>query len=418
MSKISPQRHRGIEENPPFLPTRRTLCLCGALFLLLGGTLVAQEAPEPEFDLIGSTTQKLAYTAPDWKTDVTAAWGFTADLKPKFTFDAVSFQADTSWTFPLSASLVATAPTVAVYEAYFRLRPTDSLDVTLGQKRFALGVGQTFTVGDSLNPVVGFFDQKTGFRGVTAEWSPVSWASVSAALSTEGAVPGTAGGPDLGAAAQLSLLLDQWQLTASAVGRKDVSFTPALGVSYDFFGIIFTAEGAAEFLPQGVRPDGALSTWKAPEAWNEPALSASAGARWLMTLGDWDLTVAGEYLHWAQGWTNAETDDWKVAVAQAPAAALPQLQAVRKALPLRSRENAFFRASVGTGGEFLASGFAAVDLQDQSWLGQASVVWTPWDNLDLAVTLQAVSGAEGSSWQYLNPNKDRYQASLATTYHF
>lgn len=381
--------------------------LCGSLLALMTVSLVAQEAPEPRFDLIGSTTQKLAYTAPDWEADPVAGWTFTADLKPKFTFDAVTFQADTNWTFPLTASLTPDTPAVSVYEAYFRLRPTDSLDVTFGQKRFALGVGQTFTVGDSLNPVVGFFDQKTGFRGATADWSPVSWASVSAAVDPD----------DLGGAAQVSLLLGQVQLTTSAVAREDVTFNPAVGISYDLFGIIFTAEGAAEFLPQGPRPDGAVSTWKAPKAWSEPAVSASAGARWVLTLGDWDLTLAGEYLHWAQGWTEDETDAWKAAVAVA-GPTLPQLQAIRKALPLRSQENAFFRASFGSGGEFLASGFAAVDLQDHSWLGQASVVWAPWDNLDLTANLQTVSGESGTSWQFLNPNKDRYQASFATTYHF
>jgi hypothetical protein len=88
------------------------------------------------------------------------------------------------------------------------------------------------------------------------------------------------------------------------------------------------------------------------------------------------------------------------------------------ALPLRSRENAFFRFSAVSGTEFSAAAFAAVDLQDQSVLSQETVTWTPWDNLDLTATLQAVSGQSGTSWEFLNPNKDRYQASLATTYHF
>lgn len=382
-----------------------------ALLLVLPFSVAAQEAPAPEFDLIGSATQKLTFAAPDW-TAGGSVWAFTADLKPKFTFGPVSFQADSTWTLPMTASLTASPPTVAVPEAYFRLRPTDSFDVTLGQKRFSLGVGQTFTVGDSLNPVIGFFDQKTGFRGATAEWSPVSWASASAAVSTE---QGSAEAP-VTAAAQVSFLLDQLQLTVSAVGRKDVTFNPAVGVSYDLFGIILTAEGAAEFLPRGVRPSGPAAAWKAPQAWTEPALSASAGARWTPTLGDWDLTLAGEYLHWAQGWNSEETDAWKAAAVPGPS--LPLAKAARAALPLRSRENAFFRVLVSTGGVFSVSAFAAADLQDLSVLGQGSVVWTPWDNLDLTATLQGVSGQAGTSWEFLNQNKDRYQASLATTYHF
>jgi len=381
-----------------------------AILILMTLPLAAQEEPSPGFDLIGDVSQKYTASAPQWSSSPSSTWAFATDLKPKFTFGPASFQADSTWTLPMTASLVAVAPVVAVSEAYFRIRPTDSLDLTFGQKRFALGVGQTFTVGDSLNPVIGFFDQKTGFRGATAEWSPVSWASVSAAVSTE---KGTTDSP-LAAAAQGSLLLDLVQLTASVVGKKDGTFNPALGLSYDLFGVIVTAEGAAEFLPQGVRPSGLASTWKAPEAWNSPALSASGGARWAATLGDWDLTLSGEYLHWAQGWSADETDAWKMAL-KTPAA--PLAMAARMALPLRSQENAFFRAILATG-SVSASGFAAVDLQDQSVLSQGSVVWTPWDNLDLTATLQAASGASGASWEFLNSNKDRYQASFSTTYHF
>lgn len=406
-SNKGPDCHPSI---PPFAPSHLRGFLLSTLVLLLALPLTAQEAPEPEFDLIGSTTQKFTLTAPEWSATTATTWAMTIDLKPQFTFGPVSFQADSTWTLPMTASLNASSPTVVIPEAYFRLRPTDSLDVTFGQKRFSLGVGQTFTVGDSLNPVIGFFDQKTGFRGATAEWSPVSWASVSGAVSTE---KGSADAP-VTAAVQTSLLLDQVQITASAVGRKDATFNPALGLSYDLFGFILTAEGAAEFLPQGVRPSGLANTWKAPEFWSSPAVSASAGARWALTLGDWDLTLAGEYLHWAQGWTADETDAWKAALKIAP----PLAMKARAALPLRSQENAFLRVILATGGVFSVTGFAAVDLQDQSLLGQGSVVWTPWDDLDLVTSLQAVSGQTGTSWEYLNPNKDRYQASLATTYHF
>jgi hypothetical protein len=396
---------------------RRTVPAFAFLFFALSPLVSAQDAPEgpvPGFALIGSVTQKVAPNAPDWATAPVTAWAFTTDLSPKFTFGPVVFTASSTWTLPITANLTAGTPTVVVPEAYFRISPTPSLDLTFGQKRFNLGVGQTFTVGDSLNPVIGFFDQKTGFRGATAEWSPVSWASASAAVSTEG---GTAASP-VTAAGQAAFLFDKLQLTASVVGARDRTFNPSLGASYDLAGVIVTAEGAAEFLPQGKRPSGPVATWSAPDAWTSPALSASAGARWTVTLFDIDWTVSGEYLHWGQGWTSDETDTWKAAWAQAAGPAKAPLQGLRMALPLRSRENAFFRFSAVSGTEFSAAAFAAVDLQDQSVLSQETVTWTPWDNLDLTATLQAVSGQSGTSWEFLNPNKDRYQASLATTYHF
>lgn len=362
-------------------------------FCALG--LGAQEAPEPEFDLIGSTTQKVSVTSAGWDEQPTAAWAFAADLKPRFTYGPASFRADTSWTLPLSASLVAEVPRVAVYEAYFRVTALEGLDLTFGQKRLALGVGQRFTVGDSINPVVGLFDQKTGFRGATAEWSPLSWASVSSGLSVEG--------DQAEGALQLSFLLDELQVTASAVAGE-TTFNPALGLSADVAGIILTGEVAAEFLPQGVRPSS--QPWEAPEAWTEPAPSASVGARWEPSLGDWDWSLSAEYLHWGQGWSDAETEAWE--------------DAGRPALPgaFRHRENAFFKVSTSTGGTFSTSAFAVVDLQDASALGQGLVTWAPWDNLELVVELLVALGDEGTSWEFVNAQQHRYQASFAMTYHF
>jgi len=105
---------------------------CGApLFVwglfLLALPLAAQEAPEPEFELIGSATQKFTVTASEWSATPVSSWAFTADLKPQFTFGPVSFQADSTWTLPMTASLTPATPTVVVPEAYVRLRPIDSL---------------------------------------------------------------------------------------------------------------------------------------------------------------------------------------------------------------------------------------------------------------------------------------------------
>ena len=400
---------------PSVVHRTRGPALLLALCLFAAPAFAQEAAPEPDFSLLGDVTQKTTYSSTAWAEAATSAWAFTVDLRPRFEYGAVVFQADSTWNLPLTANLTAQIPTVVVPEAYFRVSATDSLDLTVGQKRFNLGVGQTFTVGDSLNPVMGFFDQKTGFRGATAEFSPVSWASFSGAVSTEGGRSN-----DLVGAGQVSFLLEQLQLTGSLVARKDVTFNPSLGASYDLFGVILTGETAAEFLPQGVRPSGLASTWKAPKAWGEPAWSTSAGARWtvgLTPLGltDVDLTLSGEYLHWAQGWTKDETTVWKTALSTPLA---PLAKAARKALPLRSQENAFFRLSLTSGTVFSLSGFAAVDLQDQSVLGQGAATWAPWDNFELSFALKMALGDSGSTWEFLDQNKTLYEASLSTTYHF
>jgi hypothetical protein len=85
---------------------------------------------------------------------------------------------------------------------------------------------------------------------------------------------------------------------------------------------------------------------------------------------------------------------------------------------VRGQENAFFRFSAASGTEYALTAFAAVDLQDASVLAQGTATWAPWDNFEVGVTLLTAGGDAGSSWEFVNPNKDRYQVSFATTYHF
>jgi hypothetical protein len=369
--------------------------------------------PVPSFNLIGDVGQTVYETAPDWGQAPGSSWTFTSDLKPKFTYGPVTFVADTAWILPMTASLTYSTVQATIYEAYFRITPVANIDLTFGQKHYNIGVGQAVTVGDSINPVTGFFDQKTGFRGATAEWSPNSATSVSAALSTENS--------DLTGAGQVSLLLDKLQLTASLVsdGQKAKTFNPAVGTSYDFSGVIVSAEGAAEFLPQGPVPTEANpSAWSAPAAWTSPALSGSAGARYTLTVGDWDYTLSGQYLHWGQGWTTDQTNDWNSASAK--------YGAPRPLFPVRSQENAILQFSAVSGTTWNLSTLAVVDLQDQSFIGQAKAEWDPWDNVELDLSFLLAQGTSGSTYQYLPEDpllnltspQSRYQVSFSTTYHF
>jgi len=381
------KRNLGSERHPVLFPkvlVSRSLLrvsrFCGEiLFLLgvLGGTVAAED--KPEFSLIGDVSQKVAYTSTDWGYADATAWTFQTNLRPQFTYGKVSFTADTAWYLPLTASLTPDVPKATVYEAYFRVTPVESLDLTFGQKHYNLGVGQIFTVGDTINPAISFFDQKTGFKGATAEWSPASWVSVSGAYST-----GVR--PDQGVAAgQVSALLDQWQLTASAVGGKS-TLNPGAGLSYDLFGVILTAEGAAEFRPAG-------------EPMTTPKLSGSTGARYTATLtDDWDLTVAGQYLDWANA--GARTN--------------PEARGIAHS------KNAFLQVQASAGTVFALATLVGFDLEDNSVLHQTVLTWTPWDNVDFVATVQTAKGDEGTVWEFLGPPpaRDRYLVSLATTYHF
>ncbi len=374
----------------------RKLLICVFVMLPLG--LWADDL-KPEFKLIGDVSQQVSYTSQNWDTPNSVNWLFQTDLKPTFTYGPVSFTADTTWYLPLDASQLPDKIQLTIYEAYFRITPVESLDLTFGQKHYNIGVGQIFTVGDTINPVIGFFDQKTGFRGFTAEWSPASWVSASAALSTgtnmEAFDPTnqpTASDPvswtQGTAAGQVSVLLDKLQLTGSAVTGKQ-TLNPALGASYDLYGFILTGEGAAEF-----RPDS--------ETASPPRVSGSGGVRYTATLtDDWDLTLATQYLYWANA--GAVSDFAARGIAHT--------------------KNAFFQLQLTGGTQFSVATLVILDLQDHSALHQTVVTWTPWDNIDFVATFQNATGNTGDALQYvydqLPPyNYHKYIASLGTTYHF
>ncbi len=381
----------------------------------------AASGPTPQFQLIGDVSQTLAQASPEWGQAPGVTWAFNSDLKPKFTYGPLVFLADTTWALPMTASLAYSNVQATIYEAYFRVTPLPNLDLTFGQKHYNIGVGQVVTVGDSINPVTGFFDQKTGFRGFTAEWSPTSATSVSTALSTENS--------DLTAAGQISYLLDKLQLTASLVsdGTKAKTFNPAVGTSYDLVGVILTAELGAEFLPQGVVPSGTNpATWTAPSAWTQPALSGSGGARWTVTVSDIDYTLSGQYLHWGQGWTKDQSSDWNAATQSPSVPVRVAAQTARPRFAVRGQENAIFQLSATSASTWTVSGLTVVDLQDQSFIGQTSAVWDPWDNVEFGLALLFAQGSNGSTYQALPPDpllnltaaQSRYQLSFSTTYHF
>ena len=395
----------------------------GVLFLGLASlSLSAQD--EPRFNYVADAGQILLGSAPDWNAGATAQWLLDLNGRLSFSQGATAFILDGSAYLPLGNSLQTGQALFDVAEAYVRLTPFPGLDLTFGKKRLNLGVGQTFTVGDSINPAINFFDQKSGFRGATWAWSPNAWFGWTGGISLERELGNTLGGTgtsptfsanNLAGATQLSVQTGRFQGTASLCFSPSQTFNPALGVSYDVSGVILTAEGAVEFLPQGLVPaSGPVSTWTAPTAWTQPAPSGSVGARYTWSVGDVDLTLQGETLYWGQGWTSSQ-------VAQANALPGTTVSALRPAL--RDRYNAIFHLDANSSNTFDLAGFCLVDLQDASTLYQASLTLYPWDSLDLVGIFQAATGAVTDAWNSVplpppSMQTARYVVTFQTRYHF
>lgn len=211
-----------------------------------------------------------------------------------------------------TTALPSFAPLITVYEAYARLDMGNWGQLFVGKRRMGLGIGSTFAPGDLVDPRSGFWDQKTGFRGLDFAASLGSdfalrlamsldrnfeaWAAgvhaktapVSPALAQAyaGALDGASGPADprlITWAGSTDAQFGSLQLSAAGVYRPDSVERPSLGLSYDLDGLILQGEGAAEF-----SADGAAAPTK-------PDWYGTAGLRW-MASGDSDsLSVTLDY---------------------------------------------------------------------------------------------------------------------------
>jgi hypothetical protein len=211
-----------------------------------------------------------------------------------------------------TTALPSFSPLITVYEAYARLDMGNWGQLFVGKRRMGLGIGSTFAPGDLVDPRSGFWDQKTGFRGLDFAASLGSdfslrmamsldrnfeaWAAsvhaktapASAALAQPyaGALDGASGPADprlITWAGTADAQLGSLQLSAAGVYRPDSVARPSLGLSYDLDGLILQGEGAAEF-----SADGAASPTK-------PDWYGTVGLHW-MASGDSDsLSVALDY---------------------------------------------------------------------------------------------------------------------------
>ena len=233
-------------------------------------------------------------------------------------------------------SLPAFTPAITIYEAYARLDMGNWGQIFVGKRRMGLGIGSVFAPGDLVDPRSGFWDQKTGFRGfdfaaslgsdfalraaLSLDRNFEAWAAGVRAKSAAGAAavagaavttstttsalaasPSTSPTPGQiysaaldGAAGPADPRLFTWagsadaqlgslQLSAAAVFRPGAVERPSLGFSYDLDGLIFQAEGAAEF-----SADGAASPTK-------PDWYGTAGLHWTIAGDSDNLSLALDY---------------------------------------------------------------------------------------------------------------------------
>lgn len=398
--------------------------LCAWLGLAFAPWPLAAQSEETPYSLIGDAGFQNDFNDKSWALDDSSArWtaAFFVEAKHRYVQERYEFSVHHLVNISQNAAPGPISLATTVYEAYALFKPADGFDLYLGQKRMNIGVGQTVTVGDSYNPSVGFFDQKTGAKGLLLNLSLGSWLGVSAGLSLDKVLESAVPNSDLAVyGAQASVLWDRLQLVSGAVYRKAKTFNTSLGLSYDLGGVILTAEGAGEFLPQVAYPNGSGPVWSRPGEWTEPRWSASAGARYTYTGDELTWTGACEYLYSGQGYTDAEDDLWKT-LPESNATAIGFKYGLRPSV-LLNQHYLFPKLVLGWEDWFGLTNAVFVNLTDGSLLFSHSLSWSPWEGLDLVASGRWSGGGGGTEWERIpaapGSAGDVLQIAFQTKIHF
>ncbi len=308
----------------------------GAVAPGTGGNAGGSARGGPDYSLSADAAVGFGAASPgfDFTAAGTAAlWTVSATFLHRF--EGSGWGAVLNHTVDLSGSgvLPGTASAISgiVREAYADLCPDGALSISLGKRRMQMGVGTVFAPGDMINPRLGFWDQKDGFRGLALEGSVGADLSLRGALSLEGnlgawaaaltarqalaaygpadlrytAAAATAAAALAGTAGPADPRLFIWGASADAqVGTLQMALggnfrpnrivRPSIGFSADIAGLIFQAEGAVELAGAlGGTPDS-LPPGTAP---GSPGWYGTLGLRYTLYGGDFELTLAadGEY---------------------------------------------------------------------------------------------------------------------------
>lgn len=391
-----------------------------SLSLLVGplAVLSGQDNPPADnpYSLIGEAGVQDVLNVKTWdpKYLVEHAWSFYAEVKHRYKLSHYELVVNhgLSLTQPIAGSANGQVDLgLRLYEAYLLLKPIDGVDLYVGQKRLNFGVGQTVTVGDSFNPRLGFFDTKTGPRDLVVNLSPTQAWGLSFGLQFDPWLNNQFNDwtDSVTSGFQTSLLLDRLQVVAGLSANAATTFNPSVGLSYDLGGVILTAEGAAEFLPQLKYLSG--TSWVAPTGWTDPRASGSAGARYSYNSDDFSLTVGLEYLYNGQGWTANENS------------ALDNFTAAGRTTiyksNLQSRNYLFPKFVLGVEDWAGLTSAAYYSLDDQSVLLNEVLTYTPWEGLDLVLTGRFAFGSDTAEWARLPyTNSSRAQFTLQSRINF
>jgi hypothetical protein len=258
----------------------------------------------PRYSLAADAAAGFAVSSPAYALadpGGSALWALSADLLHRI--ESTGWGATLHHSIDLSSRSGAVSSTV--YEAFARLDLGDWGQLFVGKRRMGLGVGAAFSPADPVDPRTGFWDQKSGFRGLAvsaslgselslracvslernleayqaalaAQGSFASPAQKAAALAALGGASGPADPALLGWAASIDYRGGIALLAASAAWSPGAYARPALGLSFDVGGFIAQAEAAVEL------EDG-------------PSWHGTAGLRRTFSGADASLTLSIDY---------------------------------------------------------------------------------------------------------------------------
>lgn len=394
---------------------RRNLRVPGFVFLLLsltaGGPVFSQEySVFGEIDLEGSFV-----LTPGGETDNHLESFLGIEANHRLDFDDFSFTARHRAEVDRQEELHH-----YLYEAYIDYRAAEILSISAGKQRIPWGRGVAFFPTDVLHPSHTREDVE-GFTGLSLILNPDMNLQLAGALDFSTPLAGATPKEnedfyqDLKYALYLSLLAGKADLALSGVYSPEGNLRPGLGISYDFGGFIFTAEGAVELTNSAEYPDTELISFEAPDSFRPYPLFAAGISRNLRPrqMPDLNLLFVTEYLYAGTGYDDRDREEYfnSIGAHLASGGDQPEIEYL-------GRNYLFALASLELYMCFSLELSVYMSLDDQSLSYTAGGTLLSIPGMDLSLEGEQLVGSAHSVFGSLKSREGEYRLSLKSTIYF
>ncbi|MDA3809757.1 MAG: hypothetical protein PF518_05425 [Spirochaetaceae bacterium] len=314
-----------------------------------------------------------------------------------------------------------------IYEARANVYPNDFIQLRIGKQKVNWGMSYVFDPLDEINPFEMDREQLSGFYGINLIYTPTDLFSLMTVVKLDKSLETITGGDQnswldfvkgITGGLNASFLTGSVKTRLSFVYRYNEIYRPGLAFSLDALGMIFVAEGALEFHNGMMSYPTAAGIYNNDNLW-EPRFLGEFAMERDFYLGDWSLSILGEYFYNGVGYTKAEADLFYADINSNPLSA----EFYTAGMTLSGAEGFFlgqhyamFSISLEKPYALSLSSSVIVNFNDRSFALDNSVKMFLLTDIDIYARFSVISGEKNHSEFGLSP--ENYLFETGITYYF